>query len=1095
MLQFPQSFNPQHRTISHRDFFKRFRGALAIGLAALLFLAPLGFRVSAQQQQSGTSSKVQQANQFTIYQDASGNVVCREATLLEREQAGNVDTESLGLRQINHLEYQKGDRATKTAPGENAGTGLTIILRATTQLQGNQAAVDAFNRAAQNWESIIQSPVTIYIDVDYGSTNFGRAWGSGVLGSTSAPSNAYPYQSVRTNLVAEASDEGNTTKQAISNALPQTTVPSDLGDKSSTVVSDSAARALGLLPAAAQSTDSAARIAFNSNFSFDFNPDDGISAGQTDFDAVATHEIGHALGFHSEAGSTARPSIWDLYRFRTGTTTSTFTTAQRILTIGGSPDALQYYFVPGNSELGLSTGGPSGATTNGGDGWQSSHWKHFSGCSSSGYIGIMDPAISSGCRRTITGNDALALGSFGYNLTNSAPPPPPPPAPTPPANDNFANAQTINGCSGSVNGVSIGATHETGEPSHDPSDTSSNSPGHTVWYQWQAPSSGSATITTEGSEFDTILAIYTGTSVNSLTRALKPDGTPAFNDDVQDGVITTSTVTFNATAGTVYKIAVDGWGGDSGALKLNWAESGCSQVKIDQAITFGALSNRTYGDAPFTVSATATSGLPVNFQILSGPATVSGNTVTITGAGTVIVRASQSGDPSFNAAPNVDQSFTVAKATPVITWNNPANIFVGTPLSSTQLNATASTPGTFSVAGTFSYVPSAGTVLNLGVNQLSVNFTPSDTTNYNSAAKTVQLTVVPLPTVTLSSATYSVGESNGNVQIIVNRVGDTSSASSVNYATNDTAGLAACNQANTGIASSRCDYATTIGTLQFAAGETTKTIFIPIVNDSYAEGNERFTLTLSNPTGATLGSTSNATITIVDDDQTTGGNPIVDPAFFVRQQYIDFLGREPDPGGLAGWQGILNNCGTTVAQPCDRIEVSAGFFRSPEFQDRGYFVFRFYPVALGRNPNYNEFMPDLAKVSGFLTDAQLETNKVAFVNEFMSRTEFQTKYGSLTDAAFRTALVQAAGIDPGIAFPQTGMTRAQFLRAFVESTAVYQKFYNQSFVVMQYFGYLRRDPDALYTNWIQTMNQNPNDYRTMINGFLNSSEYFLRFGP
>ena len=75
------------------------------------------------------------------------------------------------------------------------------------------------------------------------------------------------------------------------------------------------------------------------------------------------------------------------------------------------------------------------------------------------------------------------------------------------------------------------------------------------------------------------------------------------------------------------------------------------------------------------------------------------------------------------------------------------------------------------------------------------------------------------------------------------------------------------------------------------------------------------------------------------------------------------------------------------------------------------------------------------------------------------------------------------------------MTRAQVLRALAESAEVYQKFYNQSFVVMQYFGYLRRDPDILYLEWIKTMNQNGGDYRTMINGFMNSSEYFLRFGP
>src|SRR5205085_3022271 len=143
-------------------------------------------------------------------------------------------------------------------------------------------------------------------------------------------------------------------------------------------------------------------IGFNSNFdsSFDFDPSDGIGAGKTDFDAVATHEIGHALGLESEAGlNVARPSTWDLYRFRTGTTSGTFTNAQRIMTIGGSPDPLQFFFVPGSSEVGLSTGGPAGSFSNGGDGWQSSHWKHVNGCVTP--IGIMDPAIPSGCRRTI----------------------------------------------------------------------------------------------------------------------------------------------------------------------------------------------------------------------------------------------------------------------------------------------------------------------------------------------------------------------------------------------------------------------------------------------------------------------------------------------------------------------------------------------------------------------------------------------------------------------------------------------------------------------------------------------------------------------
>jgi CSLREA domain-containing protein len=498
--------------------------------------------------------------EFTVYRDATGQIACREATPAEIAARARADLQNLGLRQINHLQFDKS--ASSQAPH---AANLTIILRATQQLLNNADATAAFNRAAQNWENVIMSPVTIYIDVDFGATNFGQSWPAGVLGSTRSPSSSYPYQSVRASLNAEATGEGNPTKQGIFNTLPLTTVPTDLGDANAVDVSDSQARAIGLLPATAQPNDPAARIAFNSNNMFDFDPTDGIMPNQIDFDAVATHEIGHALGFDSDAGENfPKPSVWDLYRFRTGTTTSMFAAAQRILTIGGSPDSLQYDFIPGNPELGLSTGGPTGSTSNNGDGWQSSHWKHVSTCG--GTIGIMDPAIPDGCRRTITSNDVLALGSFGYNLTNSTPPPPPPPAPTPPPNDNFANAQTITGCSGSVSGSTFGATAEAGEPSHDPPDSTSLSPSHTIWYQWQAPSTGSTTITTSGSDFDTILAVYTGNSVPSLTQVV-------FNDDVQDGVIRTSSVTFPATIGTTYSIAVDGWGGDAGTVKLNW--TGC----------------------------------------------------------------------------------------------------------------------------------------------------------------------------------------------------------------------------------------------------------------------------------------------------------------------------------------------------------------------------------------------------------------------------------------------------------------------------------------------------------------------------------------
>jgi hypothetical protein len=320
----------------------------------------------------------------------------------------------------------------------------------------------------------------------------------------------------------------------------------------------------------------------------------------------------------------------------------------------------------------------------------------------------------------------------------------------------------------------------------------------------------------------------------------------------------------------------------------------------------------------------------------------------------------------------------------------------------------------------------------------------------------------------------------------------------VNYATSDTAGLNNCSVVN-GIASSRCDYPTYFGTLTFSAGQTLKTIAIPIVNDAYAEGSESFTITLSNPSGASLGAITSATVTITDNETSNGANPIDITSFFVRQHYIDFLGREPDPGGFQGWQDTINNCppGNTT---CDRIHVSGAFFQSPEFQQRGYFVYRFYPVAFGRKPDYAEFIPDLARVSGFLSDAQLEAAKVAFVNDFMARPAFVNAYNSLGNTQYVDTLLATAGIthparDFWIAALGHGTrTRAQVLREISESAEVYNKYYNQSFVVMQYFGYLRRDPDAFYLDWINHLNST-GDSRGMINGFMNSLEYRFRFGP
>ncbi len=231
---------------------------------------------------------------------------------------------------------------------------------------------------------------------------------------------------------------------------------------------------------------------------------------------------------------------------------------------------------------------------------------------------------------------------------------------------------------------------------------------------------------------------------------------------------------------------------------------------------------------------------------------------------------------------------------------------------------------------------------------------------------------------------------------------------------------------------------------------------------------------------------TNTPITIDDND------------FFIQQHYIDFLARMPEPGGFQGWMNVMNGCGTTTPPPCDRIEVSSAFFRSDEFQVRRYFVYRFYSVSFKRVPLYAEFIPDARRVSGFQTDQQLEASKVAFINDFMARQEFKTKYDALSNADFVNTLVSTAGVTIGNSqqlindLNAATKTRAQVLRAISEASEVYNKYYNEAFVVMQYHGYLRRDPDILYLDWINTMNQT-GDYRTMINGFMNSAEYRNRF--
>ena len=431
--------------------------------------------------------------------------------------------------------------------------------------------------------------------------------------------------------------------------------------------------------------------------------------------------------------------------------------------------------------------------------------------------------------------------------------------------------------------------------------------------------------------------------------------------------------------------------------------------------------------------------------------------------------------------------------------------------------------------GTNSRIPGGNRGLILGLPGIyTIEVTPFNTSGTGTYTVSLSTDTPIADAVQFSQSSVSVSESQPTVTVNVTRSGNTSSAASVNYATTDNFG-ALCNQV-TGVASARCDFNTAGGTLQFAAGETTKPITVSIVNDGYDEGNETFALTLSNPSGMTLGAPSSTTITIVDNTDVPAHNPFVNSnAFFVRQQYLDFLFREPDTAGFNDWMNVLTNCapnqGGLGSNPaCDRVHVSSGFFRSTEFGERGYWAYRFYHGPLGRRPTFTEFIPDMRRLSGTQTVPQQEAARAAFVADFMQRSEFTAIYAGLTNAAnaaqFIATLEQRSGVvlpasnttQPGQP-PQFGrqelinkmasgeFTAAQTLRAFIEQKVVFDAFFFRAFVAMQYFGYLLRDPeDAGYNDWVDVLTNGrgaipPGDFRHLIFGFVWSVEYRQRFGP
>jgi hypothetical protein len=415
--------------------------------------------------------------------------------------------------------------------------------------------------------------------------------------------------------------------------------------------------------------------------------------------------------------------------------------------------------------------------------------------------------------------------------------------------------------------------------------------------------------------------------------------------------------------------------------------------------------------------------------------------------------------------------------------------------------------------------------------------------NFNISSGTLSggQTVNNRPLISLSASTYAVNEADGFVHVVINRTGDTSVAVNVDYATDDTGASSNCGTLNSNLASSKCDYTTFLGTAQFAAGQTSVTLDIPINQDSYTEGPESFTINLSNPTGtAALVLPTSATITISDSAPPAGTtNAIDDNTVFVRQQYHDFLNREPDPAGLTFWVNGLNACsdpaqrpaGQTQAQCIEvrRILTSSAFFLSIEFMQSGTFVRNSYVAALDRPatnnmPGFTEWLRDTQAVQrGVIVgqgswQATLDANRTAFLNDFVTRAEFVGLYPTTdTPTQYVDKLYLHAAVTPGSAQERTDAiaefgsastasdagARGRALARILQNAAFRAREINRAFVQVEYFGYLRRNPNDPpdnnfngYNFWVTKLNAFNGDFfaAEMVKAFLASDEYRKRFG-
>jgi hypothetical protein len=397
-----------------------FRRAISASLCAVLVSGTI-FNLPAQRAlaDSDVEEKITPSS-FTYvpglsvieWNEEENQTVCREASTEERELF-SVSQPAEEMNVLSSVEAREAENA------EAADEGLNIILRGTAQLNNFPQARDAFIRAANIWKSFIKTPITIIVDVDFGPTRFGTPYPRNVLGSTNPQvllgTNVYP--GYRQSLIDSASSDD---QQTLFRLLPADAINTVFGSTRNVSVPTSVLRAIGIFPPVANpQTESVfgppPSVGFNSVFRYDFDPSDGITSNATDFEAVAVHEIGHALGFISDTGLREfvpnypnTVSNWDLFRTGAFSFYGALPNLPRVTSVFSEAD-FTWIRNGQNLNLGMATGG---------DGTQPSHWKHE--FFTRKHIGIMDPVANSGFRYSLTVNDLAAIEAFGFKVDPNA---------------------------------------------------------------------------------------------------------------------------------------------------------------------------------------------------------------------------------------------------------------------------------------------------------------------------------------------------------------------------------------------------------------------------------------------------------------------------------------------------------------------------------------------------------------------------------------------------------------------------------------------------------------------------------------------------